>query len=54
MYIIMIAEYAGRFAIGSWKPVVTAGDAPGALINLPMVLVCFVALLGSIYRRGNH
>lgn len=54
MYIIMIAEYAGRLAIGMYKPVVTAGDAPGALINLPMVLVCIFALLGSIYRRGNH
>ncbi len=54
MYIIMIAEYAGRLAIGMYKPVVTAGDAPGAWINLPMVLVCFVALLGAIYRRDSR
>lgn len=54
MYIIMIAEYAGRLAIGMYKPVVTAGDAPGALINLPMVLVCFSALLGSISRRVSQ
>ncbi|MCJ2376994.1 hypothetical protein LNL84_09120 [Vibrio sp. ZSDZ34] len=54
MYIIMIVEYAGRLAIGMYKPVVTAGDAPGALINLPMVLVCFSALLGSISRRVSQ
>ncbi|MGF1773630.1 hypothetical protein L4C42_15075 [Vibrio wakamikoensis] len=54
MFIIAIAEYAGRFVVGSWKPVVTLGNAPGGLINLPLVLVCLVALLGSIYRRDSR
>ncbi|MGI9250089.1 MAG: hypothetical protein ACR2PR_02680 [Pseudohongiellaceae bacterium] len=53
MYVIVIAEYMGRMAIGSWKPVVTLGDAPGALVNLPLVIVCMVAFLGSIYRKDS-
>ena len=50
MYIFVIAEYAGRIAIGQFKPVETVGVAPGAVGNfliLPLAIVLFLFSMGE-------
>jgi hypothetical protein len=52
MYLLGIIEYGMRaFYIGSYKPVETAGDAPGALINLPFMLLFTLMLALSLWRK---
>ena len=53
-YLLMIAEYAVRMLIGGFKPVETAGTAPGAVGNLPlMVLASVMLVLCLIPRKSN-
>jgi len=52
MYLLGIIEYGVRaFYISSLKPVETAGDAPGALINLPFILLFTLMLALSLWRK---
>jgi hypothetical protein len=53
-YLLMIAEYAVRMLIGGFKPVETAGTAPGAVGNLPlMALAAVMLVLCLIPRKSN-
>ena len=53
-YLLMIVEYAVRMAIGTFKPIETAGTAPGAVGNLPlMVLAAVMLVLCLIPRKSN-
>lgn len=52
MYLTAMAEYLGRLAISHYKPIVTAAEAPGSVANIPMAIVCAIALLGAIYRKN--
>lgn len=45
MYIIIIAEYSGRIAMGLLKPFETLGTAPGAIGNfiiVPLAMILFI------------
>jgi hypothetical protein len=53
-YLLLIAEYAVRMLIGGAKPIETAGTAPGAVGNLPlMVLAAVMLVLCLIPRKSN-
>ena len=47
-YLLMIVEYAVRMAIGTFKPIETAGTAPGAVGNLPLMVLAAVMLPGAV------
>ncbi|WP_205597666.1 hypothetical protein [Paraferrimonas sp. SM1919] len=52
MYILGIFEYSVRaFYISNFKPIPTMGDAPGAIINLPLVVIFTTMLLLSIHKK---
>ncbi|MGR5092722.1 hypothetical protein ACPV5O_09990 [Vibrio maritimus] len=54
MYFLGGVEYGMRaFYIGAFKPIETAGDAPGALINLPFMLLFTLMLALSIWRKSK-
>ena len=53
MYLLVILEYAGRFAIGMVKPVATVGTAPGAGANLVLPFVGLVGLVLALRRRDG-
>ncbi len=46
LYLLLIVEYSIRgFYIPLFKPVVTAGTAPGAAGNIPMIIISVVMLV---------
>ncbi|CAH1569407.1 MULTISPECIES: hypothetical protein [Vibrio harveyi group] len=54
MYFLGVIEYGMRaFYIGAYKPIETAGDAPGALINLPFMLLFTLMLVLSLWRKSK-
>lgn len=54
LYLLGVFEYAVRaFYVGGWKPVETAGEAPGAIANIPLMIVFAVMLLLSLWRGGS-
>ena len=54
LYLLGIVEYGIRaFYIGGSKPIETVGDAPGALINLPFMLVFTVMLVLALWKDNN-
>ena len=54
MCLLGIIEYGVReFYISNYKPVETTGDAPGALINLPFMLLFSLMLVLSLWRKEN-
>ena len=54
MYLLGVIEYGMRaFYIGSHKPVETIGDAPGALINLPFMLVFTLMFVLALWRKSK-
>ncbi len=52
-YLLLVVEYIGRFAIGHIKPILTTGTAPGAALNLPVVILVTILLLLSISGTGK-
>ena len=48
MWLIFAAEYLGRIVIGQFKPIPTVETAPGAMGNIPL-LVLAVGMLGVLY-----
>lgn len=49
MYLLMIVEYVARGTyIATFKPVVTAGTAPGATGNIPLVILTSVMFLLAV------
>lgn len=51
MYLLIIFEYTIRATyIPAFKAIPTAGTAPGAISNLPMIIIAFVMLILSISR----
>lgn len=52
MYFLGIIEYGMRaFYIGNQKPIETIGEAPGALINLPFLLLFSLMFLLALWRK---
>jgi len=51
MYLLLVVEYVGRFAIGVMKPVVTLGTPPGATANFVFVGLGLVMLVLSLRSR---
>ena len=47
-YLLMILEYGGRMIVAGAKPIETAGTAPGAVGNLPLMLLAAVMLVLSL------
>lgn len=48
MYLFLLVEYVGRFAIGHWKPIVTVETPPGATGNYVFMVVGLVMLVLSL------
>ena len=53
-YLLMIVEYAVRILIGNFKPVETAGTAPGAVGNLPLMALAAVMLVLCLIPRKTN
>jgi hypothetical protein len=54
-YLLAIIEYAIRaFFVGPFKPIETLGDAPGAMINVPFVILFTIMFILSLWRRNSH
>lgn len=53
LYLLFVAEYAGRFAISQWKAVETAQTPPGAIGNMVFPVLGAVLLALSLwpYKR---
>ena len=54
MYLLTIFEYAARMMSGAYKPVETAGAAPGAALNLPLMIAAAVLLALSLIPRQSN
>ena len=53
LYAFGSIEYGLRaFYIGSYKPIETIGNPPGAIINLPLVIILITMLLLSLWRKS--
>ncbi len=48
LYLLLIVEYAGRFLLGTWKPLITIETPPGATANFAFVALGSVMLLLSL------
>ena len=53
MYVLLIVEYVGRFALGRWKPMETLDAPPGATGNYVLVALA-VTMLALSLRPGRH
>lgn len=51
MYILILAEYAGRIAIGMAKPLATLGTPPGAAANIVLILLSILGLVLSLLNN---
>jgi hypothetical protein len=52
LYLLLILEYAGRIAIGTWKPLPTLGTPPGAPGGVVLLGVA-VLMLSLSLRPGR-
>lgn len=52
MYLLLILEYAGRLALGAWKPMETLERPPGAMGSV-LFLVLGVAMFALSLRRAG-
>ncbi len=53
-YLLGVGEYAMRASfIGYFKPVETMGDAPGAIANIPFMIVFSVMLVLSLWNKKD-
>jgi len=55
MYMIFISEYIGRIIVGLFKPIETLGTAPGAIGNIPLILLGVILFIFAILepRRSD-
>ena len=53
MYLLILAEYAGRVAIGFAKPIVTVGTPPGGPGSFAMIALGVLGLVLSLRRAGD-
>jgi hypothetical protein len=53
VWVLVALEYLGRIVIGQMKPIPTEGTAPGAMGNIPLLVIALVmlAILWSGYRK---
>ena len=52
LYALGSIEYGLRaFYIGNYKPIETVGDAPGAIMNVPLMMILFAMLIFSLWRE---
>ena len=51
MYLMLILEWGGRLALGMYKPIETAGQAPGGIGNMVLPFVCLVMFFLSIKKQ---
>lgn len=55
LYLLAIFEYLVRAAyIGTYKPVETLGDAPGALANIPLIIVFSIMFVLSLWNQNRR
>ncbi len=54
MYVLLIIEYIMRIVIGTMKPIVTAGTAPGGIGNYILVPLCVIMLLLSLIKSKKY
>ncbi len=53
MYLLLVVEYGGRFAIGIFKPLTSLETPPGAMGNYVLVAVGLVLWMLSLRRRSE-
>lgn len=56
LYLLLIGEYGGRMLIGALKPIPTVDTAPGAVINVPLIIfsiVMFVLAIRTVPRNAH-
>lgn len=53
MYLLLVIEYTGRFAIGAWKPIETLAAPPGATANLVFPILGAVMLFFATRVRRD-
>ena len=54
LYALGSIEYGVRaFYIGHYKPIEKMGNAPGAIINIPLMIILIAMLLLSLWRKGH-
>lgn len=54
LYLLGSLEYGLRaFYIGSYKPIATIGGAPGAIMNVPLMIILIAMLLLSLWSKGK-
>ncbi|MEJ6657580.1 MAG: hypothetical protein QNL17_02070 [Synechococcus sp. ChSW.bin.154] len=54
LYLLGILEYGLRaFYIATYKPIETIGDAPGAIMNVPLMIILIAMLLLSLWSDGK-
>ena len=54
LWALIFCEYAGRFCVGLYREIETAGTAPGAVANLPFAIIALVMIgLCLIPKRGS-
>ncbi|WP_255445044.1 hypothetical protein [Synechococcus sp. ROS8604] len=54
LYALGSIEYGVRaFYIGHYKPIKTMGEAPGAIINIPLMIILIAMLLLSLWRKDH-
>lgn len=50
MYLLMSLEYSARILLGLWKPIVTAGTAPGGVGNYMAAPLAFLMMILSLQK----
>lgn len=53
MYLLLLVEYAGRMALGAWKPMLTLETPPGATGNLVFIGLALILLPLSLRRPAT-
>jgi hypothetical protein len=53
MYILIFAEYTGRFLIGHTKPILTLHTAPGEIGNYILIPLSLIMLGLSVYWKSD-
>jgi hypothetical protein len=54
VYLFLLVEYAGRLALGAWKPIVTLSTPPGAIANYAMGALALVMLVLALRPAGRR
>jgi hypothetical protein len=54
LYLLGILEYAVRASVSAgYKPIETVGDAPGAVANVPFIVVFSIMLMLSLWNQSK-